>query len=230
MLPQTIMIIPARGGSKGVPQKNIKALNGKPLVAHIIEAGRKAYNISRVFVSTDSKKIAQIAKQYQADVIDRPANLSGDCCSSESALLHALNEIDKPDVELPEIFVFAQCTSPMTAAEDLDNAIKIFLDNDYDCLFSCTSFNGFIWSNNNKRGLRGVNFDHKKQRVRRQDLKPQYRETGAFYILKTKLFREQKNRFFGKVGMFVMPKDKSIDIDTLNDFKIAETLLKNKPD
>ena len=75
-----------------------------------------------------------------------------------------------------------------------------------------------------------MNFDHKKQRVRRQDLKPQYRETGAFYILKTKLFREQKNRFFGKVGMFVMPKDKSIDIDTLNDFKIAETLLKNKPD
>ena len=179
-----------------------------------------------MFVSTDSKKIAQIAKQYQADVIDRPANLSGDCCSSESALLHALNEIDKPDVELPEIFVFAQCTSPMTAAEDLDNAIKLFLDNDYDCLFSCTSFNGFIWSTSDREGLRGINFDHKKQRVRRQDLNLQYQETGAFYILKTKMFREHKKRFFGNIGAFVMPKDRSIDIDTLYDFEIVEAHLK----
>ncbi|MGH1456366.1 MAG: cytidylyltransferase domain-containing protein [Alphaproteobacteria bacterium] len=220
-----IMIIPARSGSKGVPGKNIKPLAGVPLIAHIINTAKKSKYIDDVYVSTDGNDIAKVSEQYGAKVVKRPPEIAGDFSASEDAVLHVLDALDEQG-KLPEYTFFAQCTSPLTQAEDFDRAMESLQDNNLSSIFAAKTFHGFIWGEGENNTMRGLNHDHTGRRLMRQETPPQYQETGSFYLFKTTDFRKNKRRFFGNIGVCEIPEERSIDIDTLKDFEKVESLLK----
>ncbi|MEW6577694.1 MAG: acylneuraminate cytidylyltransferase [Chloroflexota bacterium] len=219
-----LAIIPARGGSKGIPRKNIRLLNGKPLIAYSIEQARQTPAISRVVVSTDDAEIGAVAQQYGAEVVWRPAEISGDTASSESALLHVLDHLAQTEGYEPELVVFLQCTAPLTLAEDISGTIQALLDQRADTAVAVVPFHYFLWKRDSKGNAIGVNHD-KSQRLLRQQQDPQYLEAGAVYVMRTQGFRQARHRFFGKTALYVMPAERRLEIDEPVDFKIAELLL-----
>lgn len=221
---KTIAIIPARGGSKGIPRKNVIPVAGKPMLAWNIEAAKASKFVDAVYVSTDDAEIAAVARNYGAQVIDRPQELAGDTASSESALVHALGVLKEQGVA-PELLVFMQCTSPLTATEDIDAAVQKLLDEKADSCLTATDFHYFVWKENDDGTADGVNHD-KRVRPRRQDREPQYVENGAIYVMKTPEFLEANHRFFGKTVMSIMPPERCFEIDEPIDLQIAEAMLK----
>ena len=221
---KTIAIIPARGGSKGIPRKNVLPIAGKPMLAWNIEAAKNSRFMDAVYVSTDDPEIASVARNYGAKVIDRPAEIAGDMATSESALVHALGVLKEQGVK-PDLLVFMQCTSPLTATEDIDAAIQKLLDEKADSCLTATDFHYFVWKENDEGTADGVNHD-KRFRPRRQDREPQYVENGAIYVMKVPGFLEANHRFFGKTVMSVMPQGRCFEIDEPIDLQIAEAMLK----
>jgi CMP-N,N'-diacetyllegionaminic acid synthase len=217
-----IAIIPARGGSKGVPRKNIRTLAGKPLIAHSIEQALNAQNIDSVYVSTDDKEIAEISERYGANVIFRPDSISGDIASSEDAVIHAI-EVVEHDLCVNDVF-FLQCTSPIRAEFDLDNAYKQMKANKADSLLTVTESHSFLWRFNSDSSAEPINYDYKK-RARRQDLEPQYKENGSFYINSASNIVSYKNRLSGVIDMYVMAEETAYEIDTETDFRVIEALM-----
>jgi N-acylneuraminate cytidylyltransferase len=211
-------VIPARGGSKGVVGKNLRKLGGVPLVARAVHAAAAATLIDAVYVTTDDAAIAAVAGAAGARVIDRPADISGDTASSEAALLHALGAIDGA----PDVLVFIQATSPFIDPGDLDAAIRRVLDGESDVVFAASASHAFLWRDGDT-GATGVNHDA-SFRLRRQDSQPQYQETGAFYVMRAAGFVEAKFRFFGRVGIGVVPTSTAIEIDSEEDFAVAEAI------
>ena len=206
-----IAIIPARGGSKGIPRKNLRVIGDKPLIAHAIECARRARGIARTIVSTDDAEIAAVAQRCGADVVWRPAELASDSASSESALLHACQELERTS-RLPELLVMLQCTSPLTRAEDVDGAIDLLLARGADCAVAVTPFHGFAWTADETGCGRGINHDA-ATRLRRQDRAPQFLETGALYVMRTEGFQRAKRRFFGRIVLYEMPRERAWEID-----------------
>ena len=219
-----ITIIPARGGSKGLPGKNIKTLASLPLIAHSIINAKKAKLVDKVYVSTDDREIAEISSNYGAEIIDRPAELANDTASSESALIHAVEQIESTGVEI-DLVVFLQCTSPIRTGEDIDNAINKVTTESADSLLSVSPNHRFLWQEVNNEA-RSINYDY-RHRLRRQDMQPQYVENGSIYIFKPWVLKELNNRLGGKIALFEMSEAASWEIDSLLDFEIAESLLKN---
>jgi N-acylneuraminate cytidylyltransferase len=222
-----LAIIPARGGSKGIPRKNLQPLAGKPLLAHTIEAAQGARYVGRVIVSTEDAEIAAVSEKYGADVIWRPEDISGDKAPSESALLHALEHLHEIEGYSPDIVVFLQCTSPLTLPEDIDGTIKTLLDENADSALAVTPFHYFLWTKNKKWDAVGINHN-KKERLMRQEAEPQFLETGAVYVMRTKGFKKAKHRFFGKTAMYIMPPERCLEIDEPIDLKIAEVLMRER--
>lgn len=218
-----IAIIPARGGSKGVPRKNVRPVAGKPLIAWNIEAARDARTVDEVYVSTDDDEIAAISEQYGAKVVRRPAEISGDTASSESALLHVIDTLAAQGVN-PEEIVFMQCTSPLTASEDIDACVGKLELSGADSAFTAKEFFYFIWKVLPDGSCDGINHD-KRFRPRRQDREPQYEENGAVYVMRTDGFLKAKHRFFGKTVMSLMPESRCFEIDTEFDLEVAGRLL-----
>ncbi len=221
---ETLAIIPARGGSKGIPRKNVHLLAGKPLIAHTIEHVRQARCVSRVFVSTDDSEIAAVSEQYGAEVIRRPVEISGDAASSESALLHSLEHLQQTQGYQPDLLAFLQCTSPLTLPEDINGTVQILLDENADSALAVTPFHYFLWRRDRLGHAIGINHDSRKRPLR-QEREPQFLETGAVYVMRAEGFREAKHRFFGKIAMYVMPPERCLEIDEPIDFSIAEELL-----
>lgn len=215
---RTVAIIPARGGSKGLPRKNVLPLAGKPLVAHSIDAARAARLIDRVVVSTDDPEIAAVARAYGADVVDRPAELAGDLASSEAALLHALGVLAEGG-DTPDVLVFLQCTSPLTTAEDIDAAAAAVIEG-ADTALTVAPFHYFLWTADGE----GVNHD-KSVRLMRQQRKPEFLETGAVYAMRAPGFLEAKHRFFGRTALVETPIERRLEIDEPEDFRLAEERL-----
>jgi N-acylneuraminate cytidylyltransferase len=213
-----VAIIPARGGSKGVPAKNLQRVGGIPLVTRAIIAAKSSGVIDRILVSTDDPVIARTALAAGAEVVDRPATLSGDSATSESALFHALDSLD----ETPDITVFLQATSPFIDALDLAEAIERVRDGEEDVVFSAVETYGFLWSLS-EGGAVGVNHDH-SSRVRRQEREPHYLETGAFYVMRTVGFRLVGHRFFGTVGVALVEARTAIEIDTPEELEMAAAM------
>lgn len=224
---ECIAIIPARGGSKGIPRKNIRPLLGKPLIAYNIEQAQRARLVNRVVVSTDDAEIAAISRQYGAEVVWRPAEISGDSASSESALLHALEHLRQAEGYQPDLLVFLQCTSPLTLAEDIDNTIQALLSAQADCALAAIPFHYFIWKPNESGDALGVNHD-KRERLLRQEREPQYLETGAVYVMRAAGFESARHRFFGKTALHVMPAERRLEIDDPVDFEIAGVLIQEQ--
>ncbi|AFY47775.1 CMP-N-acetylneuraminic acid synthetase [Nostoc sp. PCC 7524] len=217
-----ITIIPARGGSKGVPGKNIRVIKDKPLIAYSIQDAQEANLVDKVYVSTDDPEITSVSRNYGAEVIERPIELATDTASSESALIHALTEIEKISVN-PELVVFLQCTSPLRTGSDIDRAIEQLRSENADSLLSVSPTHRFLWHQVNGVA-QSINYDY-RQRPRRQDMNPQYMENGSIYIFKPWVLKELNNRLGGKISLFVMNEKQSHEIDSLDDFEYVEFLL-----
>lgn len=214
----TAAIIPARGGSKGIPRKNIQPLCGKPLICWTIEAAKRAKLIDHVIVSTDDDEIARISLGCGADVIRRPDALSTDISSSEEALLHALQNVH----EKPELIVFLQCTSPLTTCQDIDKCIKTLIDTGADSAFTATESHRFLWKN--AESARAINHGG-ANRKRRQDIEKEFAENGAVYVMRTAGFLEARDRFFGRTVISEMPAARTWEIDSPDDLQIAAALM-----
>jgi CMP-N-acetylneuraminic acid synthetase len=216
-----VAIIPARGGSKGIPRKNLCLLGDKPLVAHSIDAALAAAAIDRVVVSTEDPEIAAVARQYGADVVWRPTALSGDTASSESALIHTLEHLRVQDRYVPDLTVFVQCTTPLILPEDLDGTIACLDTEQADVAFAVTPTHAFIWQRDADGHVVPVN--HRVEvRARRQELSPQYLETGAVFAMRTAGFLEAGRRFFGRLAMFEIPAERAVEIDDAVGLALAE--------
>ena len=220
---RVIAIIPARGGSKGLPGKNLRRVGGRSLVARAVDACRASRRVDEVYVSTDDAEIAASAEVAGAKVIMRPAELSDDTASSESALLHALDQLIMVDAE-PEVLVFVQCTSPFIAPDDLDRGIEMIIHDRADSVFSAVPTYDFLWRGNGNFGLvTGQNHDP-TVRPRRQEREPDFRETGAFYVMSAAGLRAARHRFFGRTAVVQVPELTAVDIDHLHDLALAGAL------
>lgn len=219
---KTIAIIPARGGSKGIPRKNKRIIAGKPLVVHSIEHAHKSKLIDRIIVSTDDEEISIISKNAGAEVIIRPPELAKDNSPSEDALLHTIQTLHD-DNYFPDIIVFLQPTSPIRSIDDIDNALNLFLENDADSLLSVTQFHHFIWEQREKNMI-AINYNPKNRKMR-QNLTPQYQENGSMYIFRTDLLLKTSCRLGGKIIPYVMDSLKSFEIDDFNDLWLCEQIL-----
>lgn len=220
-------IILARGGSKGIKNKNLKFINGKPLLYWSINSSLKSKLIQNTWVSSDSNKILNFAEKYGAKIIKRPKNLSGDKNSSESGWLHALNEIEKEKKVKVDCIVGIQNTSPLRLKNDLDDALIKFFNYNYDSMFACTFKHDifFSWILKNKR----IKSNYKIfKRPLRQKMDNFILENGSFYIFKSKKFRKLKNRLFGKIGFFQQNVFSSFQIDDEEDFSLLKTLMESK--
>lgn len=215
-------IILARGGSKGIKNKNIIKVNKKPLIYWSIKASLKSKKISDTWVSSDNFRILKFAKKYGAKIILRPKKLSTDVASSDSAWVHAINEIKKKN-QITHV-VGIQPTSAIRETADLDRALKKFFKNKYDSLFSANEKNeSFSWTISKK-----LTPDYNiKSRPRRQDLPKRISENGSFYIFNASKFLKSQNRLFGKIGYQLLEKYKSFEIDSYEDIIIVNSILKN---
>jgi CMP-N-acetylneuraminic acid synthetase len=224
---EVLCIIPARGGSKGIPYKNIISIAGQPLLSWTIEVALGSKNINRTIVSTDDVEIAGVAREYGAEVVMRPDEISGDLASSEDALLHVIESLQRDEGYVAELVVFMQCTSPLTRSEDLDKAIQLLLQTGSDVVFSAAQSHAFLWRIDEKGLAIGVNHGI-NHRPMRQQKPPEYQETGAFYVFRASGFRTHCHRFFGKIMLYEMPPERSMDIDEPWEVPIAELLMRSR--
>lgn len=215
-------IILARGGSKGVPGKNLRLVGGISLIGRAVRAGIQATSQAAVYVSTDEGAIADEARLHGARIIERPADLSGDGASSEAGWLHALPLI-RADFPSLERLVFLQCTSPFIKGTDIDDCVKAMLDVEAACALSVVEDHSFLWGLDSQgRGV-GQNHDHTQQRKRRQDLPPQFRENGAIYCVNAAAFEATGQRFCGPVAL--CPVDQPpLEIDSFADLDLASVM------
>ena len=214
-------IVPVRGGSKGIHRKNLRTVRGTTLIARSVEGLLRSGGVSRVVVTTDHPDLAAAAVAAGAEVVDRPAALAEDSTSSEAALLHALGVLARRG-ELSPVTVFAQATSPFLDVEALDDAIASVASGQADSVFAAVLDHGFLWTEKAK-GARGIGHDH-RERPRRQDRAPQYRETGSFYVFDTDGFLDAGHRFFGRIAPAVTRSFAALDIDEPEDLLVAEAI------
>lgn len=225
---KTLAIIPARGGSKGLPGKNTRLLAGVPLIAHTIKAALEAETVNRVIVSTDDDSIAAISKKFGAEVpFIRPADISDDKASGMDACLHALEHANNLLDYHPEVVIFLQPTSPMRTASDIDAAVELLCESNADSVVSLKAVNDFPqWMKKMDHKLRiSPLFEQMEITAARQDLEKSYILNGAIYLSTTESLKKHHSFYGGDTRGYLMPEDRSIDIDTLNDFLMAEAMI-----
>lgn len=218
--PTVFAVIPARGGSKGVPGKNLAPVGGIPLVVRAIRACQAATLVTEVAVSTDDEGIAAVAAAAGATVIRRPAELANDTASSEAALVHALQE-RYGDGPRADVLLFVQCTSPFITADEIDQAVAAITTGGADSAFTATAFHGFVWREDGS--AYGVNHDQ-RTRPRRQERPKEYLETGAAYAMRTAGFLEAGHRFFGVIAAIETDPNRVLEIDEPSDLERARAL------
>ena len=216
--PGALALIPARGGSKGIANKNLQLVGGVPLVSRCVLAALDSQRIARVVVSTDDAGIEAAAVDAGAQVVRRPADISGDIASSESALLHALSELEQRGA-LESTLVFLQCTSPFTSGHQIDRVLAALDQPELNSSFAVRPWHGFLWRADGD----GINHDPSLPRQRRQDLQPAYLETGAIYAMRTAPFRRIGSRFCAPWQPVVLP-DSSPEIDTADDLALCRSI------
>jgi CMP-N-acetylneuraminic acid synthetase len=224
---QTIAIIPARGGSKGIPRKNIRLLGGKPLIAYTIETALKSKYIDIVVVSTEDEEIAGISKKFGAEVIERPEELAGDESPTIDAIKHVIQTLREKDNYNPDIVVLLQPTTPLRIVEDINNAVELFLNNDCESVVSVCKANPY-WCLTIKDKHLEPTFGWDYFYKRRQDLLHSYSLNGVIYITTIENLNKYNSFFNKKIIPYIMPYERSIDIDEEIDFKLAEFFLRRE--
>jgi len=218
---KTLSIIPARGGSKGIPLKNLVLLNGKPLLYYTVTASLKS-KIDRTIVTTDDDKIAKYAKKIGAEVIIRPKNLSNNVIQIEPAMEHVLKQLEK-ERYIPDNVVLLQNTSPLRNNFHIDKALNLLKNQKFDSVFSGFQSHYLLWKRKNNTVF-PINYSPQK-RPNRQNMKTYVIENGAIYITKNQLFQKTKCRISGKIGAYLMPEELSIQIDRMYDVIMAEEIM-----
>lgn len=217
----TPAIIPARGGSKGIPRKNLKLLEGKPLIVWSIEQVLATRGLAP-YVSTEDEEIADVARGAGAQVIERPAELAGDATASEPVIEHAI-EVITAEAARPDQVMFLQATSPLRLPGTLARCLDEFAVTGADSMVGVVPAEIFMW----RRVPRVEALYPVDTRPRRQDLRPEqlrYRETGSLYLTRTEIYERHHNRLGGAIELFVMDPLEGIDIDAEHDFMLAESL------
>lgn len=223
-----ISIITARGGSKGIPRKNVKLLNNKPLIYYSIASSLNCELIKNTYVTTEDKEIMELSLKYGSEIIKRPEKLSQDESSSVDVILHALDYLEDKK-ELPNFFVLLQPTSPLRTSEDITQSINLFIENECDALISvCKLDHGSMLNFSINKNYLVPNCDEKYLNSRRQDLPTYYSPNGAIYIITPEIIRKEKTFIPQKTIPYIMPYERSVDLDTMFDFKLAEFLLTYK--
>ena len=214
-----VAIIPARSGSKRIKNKNIKKIFNKPLLVWTILAAKKSKLIDEIYLTSDDNKILNIGKKYGINCIVRPKNLSNNIVMPDAAVLHAFKKVGKTF----DYIVTLQPTSPLRKATDIDHAINKIIKNNGDSLLSAFKTHSFIWKK--IKNIYKSNYNIYK-RPRSQDFE-RYQENGSIYITKPKIFIKNKNRLGGKIIISEMDRYTSLYIDTIEDFKVAELMLRH---
>ncbi len=214
---KTVCLIPARGGSRRIPKKNIIELHGKPLVGHTIEKARKAKLIDETWVSTENKEIAGISKKYGAMVIDRPKHLATDTARTEHVMIHFAENVDFDNILLFE------CTYPLTTTEDINKLISKYFTNKLDSILSLKKTTDYIWKINKDETTEPISYKL-GHNLRTQDYEGLYIESGGLYLISKKALLKSKCYVSGKIGYYVLPHP-SFEIDTWDDLKIVKTLM-----
>lgn len=211
-----IALIPLRGGSKSIPQKNIMSLAGKPLCAWTLEAATGCASLDAVYVSTDSELIADVVLSLGLDIkiIRRPEEYATDEASTELVMLHAMSLVDF------DVMVTIQATSPLLTSRDLDLAIQQFQHQELDSMLSAVRTRRFFWTDDGTP----INYAP-SNRPRRQDFLGTYMENGAFYVTKRDILQRQCCRLGGSIGIYAMPEYTAIEIDEPDDWLNVERLL-----
>jgi len=224
---EILAVIPARGGSKGLPGKNIKLIAGKPLIAWSIEAAKESRYVDEVIISTDSQEIADVAASWGGNVpFLRPAELATDEARGIDVILHAINWM-RSHTSRFSLVVVLQPTSPLRTSEDIDNAVELYFGKNANAIVSvCKAEHHPWWSNTLQEDGDMKNFLRPEtQNTNRQDLPTYFRLNGALYLADIN-FLERSNTFISEgTFAYLMPQEKSVDIDTHTDFLLAEILL-----
>jgi len=222
---QVLAIIPARGGSVGIPRKNLHLVGGVPLIGRAVRSAKTSRRVTRVIVSTDDAEIATCARDHGGEVIDRPADLAGPAASSESALLHVLEQLRDRESYEPDVVVFIQCTTPLLTADDIDGTIDQLIAEEADAALSVAPFHRPLWQHSDDGSATGINHDSSVRKLR-QEIDPQYVETGGVYVMRRAGFLAARHRFFGKIALYVTAADAAIDVDDPGDLVVVESLLR----
>lgn len=222
----TVAIILARGGSKGVPGKNLREVAGLPLIAWSIQQAIRSTEIKSVWLSSDCDQILNTAVSFGAQAILRPDYLANDTATSESAWIHAVKHIENETAETVDVIVGMQPTSPIRGARDLDEAIALFKEKSFDSMLSVTKVQDYFeWKIDEEGQVFSSNYDHTR-RKRRQDIEETFLENGSFYIFTKEGLEDSGNRLFGNIGMFQMEKHKMYQVDDLEDLTICDAILR----
>jgi len=226
-----IAIIPARGGSKGLPGKNILPLLGKPLIGYSVEAALDSKYVDEVIVSTDSEKIAETAKNFGASVpFMRPAELAGDTSRAIDVYIHTIDRLSSEFGKNVDNFIVLQPTSPLRTTQDIDEAIRIFRIKEADSVISVTeAVHPPVWSKKiSQTGTLIEYFPKHATNKNRQEIEKAYMPNGAIFIFNYLKLKEEYKYYFERTYPYVMPAKRSVDIDTQLDFDFAEFLMSKK--
>lgn len=222
---EVLALIAARGGSQRVPRKNIKLAGGKPLIAWTVEAAMQASCVTRCVVTTDDSEVAEVAIRYGADVpFMRPVELAQANSTSMDTVIHCLRWLEQNENYIPDYFIFLQPTSPLRDSTDIDRAFEVFQKQKIEAMVSVAAVR------EHPRWIYDIKSDGKMELVIKDAQFPEsmYAPNGAIYIYKVKNFLQTKQWLPEATFAFVMPPEKSIDVDTPFDFKIADLLLGQK--
>lgn len=223
--PKILAIIPARGGSKRIPNKNIIDLCNNPLISYSILAAKSSEYIERIIVSTDDKRITEVSETYGVEVLKRPKNLALDNTPTIDVVIHALDALKEKNYT-PSIIILLQPTSPLRTTNDIDNAITLFLNSNYESLISvCELGHSPFWSLKIKDGFLKPLFGKKYFKMRSQDFEKAYRPNGAIFITKPETINKYRSFYTKNIVPFIMPIESSIDIDGEIDLMLAELFI-----
>lgn len=219
-----LAVIPARGGSKGIPRKNLQPLGGKPLIVWTIEQALAVPDLV-VTVSTEDDEIAEVSAAAGAEVIMRPVDLAQDTTPTEPVVVHAIEQFTTTRA-MPDAVMLLQATSPVRLDDTLARALAQFRDTDVDSLVGVVPCPPFLWGSDAGRAVPHWDWQHRRRRQDMGEDELRYRETGSLYVTAPAIYLEQGNRLGGRMGLFVMEDVEGVDIDTLADFQLAEDSLR----
>lgn len=229
--PSVVAIVPARAGSRSIPNKNIELLAGEPLISHTIVTALSAESVSRVVVSTDSAEIAEVARFFGAQVpFIRPEELAQDNTPGIVPILHAVEWFERSEDYRPEYVIMLQPTSPLRTSEDIEAAIHLALEVQADAVVSVGPVSQHpFWMKNVTDDGRLTDFlSLDRAYVRRQDLPPAYALNGAIYLANRALLLDKETWYTDRTYAYIMPVERSLDIDTPWDLYLANLILKDR--